>query len=784
MSTPRVNKKRSATSSQSNPSAESTDPDLLTKRSISEDPFETKRKRSLRIAREQKNLVIADLTYHKQPKIIPGAIVEEETETQTWYHLRKSMKVRKDKLKRLYQQYNSIRDNQGPSIDGTATPRIPTDLLEELEFWETAPSDELIELAINPEYRGHNTPKTVQEERELITLDQEFLDLCDWNWQSWATFSTDDGERYAYPRLDVGDRYYPLGRPEVIEIVDNDIDEYDRDIDDNPPTNDVSTGTPEASEVSGNEHEERDDDTVIIKPQSQAQKTRRVEIKDTVEIGDHYHSESEESYDPSSYEEDSFDENRSRSDSDKKSRSPIRDRKAHGDFRRSTFHTTKAPPVAPVFNFTSALATRTIPQVLPLSTLNRKSIEDFKRSIETLRRAQDLTAREVFIDESIQRLITTVLVSSRAIQKFAKEWQAWTDQVFFENLLKEFPNDKLPKADDEFLTAMARLDGVRLNIDFNVSKSELLYVERIQKILDETKIENKISDNQLAEIVKMLVRNVGRESASRSNPIVLNQLHTYLRSQWIPDIDDFLISITRWVEKVREHWTYGVNALWINPSRIGKDKELAQPPNDPKDPVRNPLKGKFPRKPDLDKATPKDGKPDRRKPCQGCGRPGHTRNECKGKEHPDHNKADCEWGDSDAMKQIRAAGLKDKDNNPLELLPWTSRTDGTPYKLPRWEDTSKKRKRGKHVCTSCSTDDLMVLQRYARVPQEYTTTASLIVAQSNLTINVLFDTGALQGNYLSTGVADWLMRQGADTRQEPSRICSAFNECVITNNIF
>ena len=195
MSTPRVNKKRSATSSQSNPSAESTDPDLLTKKSISEDPFETKRKRSLRIAREQKNLVIADLTYHKQPKIIPGAIVEEEAETQTWYHLRKSMKVRKDKLKRLYQQYNSIQDNQGPSIDGTATPRIPTDLLEELEFWETAPSDKLIELAINPEYRGHNTPKTVQEERELITLDQEFLDLCDWNWQSWATFSTDDGER-------------------------------------------------------------------------------------------------------------------------------------------------------------------------------------------------------------------------------------------------------------------------------------------------------------------------------------------------------------------------------------------------------------------------------------------------------------------------------------------------------------------------------------------------------------------------------------------------------------
>ena len=51
-------------------------------------------------------------------------------------------------------------------------------------------------------------------------------------------------------------------------------------------------------------------------------------------------------------------------------------------------------------------------------------------------------------------------------------------------------------------------------------------------------------------------------------------------------------------------------------------------------------------------------------------------------------------------------------------------------------------------------------------------------------IPILFDTGALQGNYLSSDVGDWLRQWGAEPANEPSRICSAFNECKIINNLF
>ena len=62
--------------------------------------------------------------------------------------------------------------------------------------------------------------------------------------------------------------------------------------------------------------------------------------------------------------------------------------------------------------------------------------------------------------------------------------------------------------------------------------------------------------------------------------------------------------------------------------------------------------------------------------------------------------------------------------------------------------------------------------------------ATLVIEDHVLTVNVLFDTGALQGNYLSKDVADWLRQHGATSKDVASRICSAFNDCQLTNNLF
>jgi len=77
-----------------------------------------------------------------------------------------------------------------------------------------------------------------------------------------------------------------------------------------------------------------------------------------------------------------------------------------------------------------------------------------------------------------------------------------------------------------------------------------------------------------------------------------------------------------------------------------------------------------------------------------------------------------------------------------------------------------------------------VLQRYGDAPIEHTVSATLVIDSFELTIAVLFDTGALQGNYLSGSVADWMRRHGAEAAHSPSRICSAFNECQLINNLF
>ena len=65
-----------------------------------------------------------------------------------------------------------------------------------------------------------------------------------------------------------------------------------------------------------------------------------------------------------------------------------------------------------------------------------------------------------------------------------------------------------------------------------------------------------------------------------------------------------------------------------------------------------------------------------------------------------------------------------------------------------------------------------------------TVSAIINVHNRNLTVAVLFDTGALQGNYVNKRTADWLRTNGATVDEAPCRVCSAFNECVLIKNNF
>ena len=144
----------------------------------------------------------------------------------------------------------------------------------------------------------------------------------------------------------------------------------------------------------------------------------------------------------------------------------------------------QAPVLQPTYTV-AAVATRQIPTVAPLSSLNRAHIDTFKLAIESLRRASDQTPREVFITEAVSNLLTLKLFTSRKIKKQKeKYWHEWDDRTFFEVLQEIFPSDK-HRGENDYQTAMACFNDVRLDVDFNVANSELRYAEKIQRILHE-----------------------------------------------------------------------------------------------------------------------------------------------------------------------------------------------------------------------------------------------------------------------------------------------------------
>ena len=120
------------------------------------------------------------------------------------------------------------------------------------------------------------------------------------------------------------------------------------------------------------------------------------------------------------------------------------------------------------------------------------------------------------------------------------------------------------------------------------------------------------------------------------------------------------------------------------------------------------------------------------------------------------------------------------------MLPFNKHIDGSEYKGMTWDSKPKykKQKQGESLCEACHVHELLTLNRYGDESLPHTTSAMLHVHNTCMPVNILFDTGALQGNYLSEDVAGWMQRQGAVAKADSSRVCGAFNECHLTKNLF
>ena len=136
------------------------------------------------------------------------------------------------------------------------------------------------------------------------------------------------------------------------------------------------------------------------------------------------------------------------------------------------------------------------------------------------------------------------------------------------------------------------------------------------------------------------------------------------------------------------------------------------------------------------------------------------------------------------MKSIRDRGLKDEKGVLLTTLPFNRRVDGTALKLAWDKPPAKRQKTSKSPCTTCHEHDLLTLARYGDERQRHTVSALLCHNTDTMHVNILFDTGALQSNYLSEDVAGWMRQRGVVAQADSSRVCGAFEQCSLTKFLF
>jgi hypothetical protein len=120
---------------------------------------------------------------------------------------------------------------------------------------------------------------------------------------------------------------------------------------------------------------------------------------------------------------------------------------------------------------------------------------------------------------------------------------------------------------------------------------------------------------------------------------------------------------------------------------------------------------------------------------------------------------------------------------PFSNLPWTSRCDGSTWDHPPHPSGKTKSStgdNGKPFQNNGKRHKGMETIHTLHIPPITEDTIKTILIHNNheLTIDILLDTGALQGNYISIETANWLRSKGAKASNVNSnKVCSAYGEC-------
>lgn len=166
--------------------------------------------------------------------------------------------------------------------------------------------------------------------------------------------------------------------------------------------------------------------------------------------------------------------------------------------------------------------------------------------------------------------------------------------------------------------------------------------------------------------------------------------------------------------------------------------------------------------------------------CTGCGR-AHDVSTCMLRAHPDFNKESVAW-----VNSTKGKAWASKEGKPVTHLPWKSTLSGLPWAAPEVPTkpgkTSSNHNKRKYIVPTLVDVEPTLHEILNAIQNNHDTNNDTLlceiqVADTNLPVRALLDSGALHGDYINTALAEKLRSKGVNVVNTQKTICNAFGDC-------
>jgi hypothetical protein len=372
--------------------------------------------------------------------------------------------------------------------------------------------------------------------------------------------------------------------------------------------------------------------------------------------------------------------------------------------------------------------------------LTPKRIENFIAFINQQRNSNQQVEPEKYMHGNAALIIESHFMSRKYIKEgeSRSSWKEWTMDKFLSCLSAAFPAERVSgHLERESLSAQLARLTVELKWDsidaLNAHNNQILAIYK--NFPDGT-----VTREEEIKAVKTLMALLDKPRGSDYS--AFNKFHLHLKSRIHSDDGGPPTSVVAYIDKLVQKF----NSIAESFKEVKLCGSLSTMP------PRAKLTGD-----NLDKLAAKSNgkrpfsKSEKDKKCSGCGRE-HDKQACILKGHPDWNHSEKPFKETTQAQKLRDRGVKNPD-----VLPFNHRVDGAPWAdapTPPNSNNNPKKKRGENLfyLPEVFFDHLSYL-----LPCDiFINDPSIDYDYSKLSVLTLFDTGAIQGNFVNPKTAAWI----------------------------